>query len=99
MPSPGLKHATRYYLNRFWSTLVEMSGVSPAPQEPEGSFVRPPDEFDEYDQNPPSDYHHHHGMADRGRDRGMLRHGKSYPYIATTTSTPLTDLHQSAGLA
>ena len=71
MPSPGLKHATRYYLNRFWSTLVEMSGVSPAPQEPEGSFVRPPDEFDEYDPPPPAEYHHHPGT----RDRGMLRHG------------------------
>lgn len=77
MPSPGLKYATRYYLNRFWSTLVEMSGVSPAPQEPEGSFVRPPDEFDEYDPPPPTgEWRERPGT----RDRGMLRHGMYHSF-------------------
>ena len=58
MPSPGLKHATRYYLLRLWNSLVEMSGgpstqqqqqqqQQQQSQQPDGeTYVRPPDEFD-----------------------------------------------------
>lgn len=62
MPSSGLKHAARYYLLRFWSGIVEMSGVAPVGSQsgPEGSFIRPPDQFDEA---PYDDSHRalHHG--------------------------------------
>ena len=85
MPSPGLKHATRHYLLRFWSSIVEMSGGQPvtgssAPLEPQAteSYLKPPDEFDEFDD------HRSVQQSRRGnvefeptRDRGMLRHGKS----------------------
>ena len=73
MPSSSLKYNTRYYFHRFWSSLVEMSGATPAPQEPE-SFVRPPGDFAEDFNAPPP---HHAKLADDhlGRDRGMLRHG------------------------
>ena len=74
MPSSGVKHATRSYLLRFWHTVVEMSGVSPAPQEPE-SFVRPAEEFDDFD----ADYHRRAETA----DRGMMRHGKLPPCLST----------------
>ena len=83
MPSPGLKHATRHYLLRFWSSLVEMSGGQPvtgssAPlSEPQAteSYLRPPDEFDEYDHHQ-TDTQRRGNLEFIGRDRGMLRHGK-----------------------
>ena len=70
MPSSGVKHATRSYLRRFWHTVVEMSGVSPAPQEPE-SFVRPAEDFDDFDSQP-----EYHRRPPADADRGMMRHGK-----------------------
>ena len=91
MPSPGLKHATRHYLLRIWSFVVEMSGGHPltsqtsmSEQQGTESYLRPPDEFEEYDR-------HHTSLQESrrpqtgggdftGRDRGMLRHGECYTF-------------------
>ena len=84
MPSPGLKHATRHYLLRIWSSVVEMSGGHPvtgssAPlseQQGTETYLRPPDEFEEYDRQPEPRRPQTGGGEFTGRDRGMLRHGE-----------------------
>jgi len=79
MPSRGgVKYATRYYLHRFWSSLVEMSGVgSPIERDghPESFTVHDPDlddqledidhinDFDPFDiPPPPSRLHNHNNL-------------------------------------
>lgn len=63
MPA-GLKSAARYYVLRFWASVVDMSGVAPVTRTAEerqaatDGFIRPPDQFDQ----DVDDHHDYRGM-------------------------------------